>query len=418
MFFKTCEDMQKMVEKINHLLNPTRLRYPWIIGAALWGAWILSIVFGKGNTDMNGHLVGTDFAAFYTAGKIILMGQSAELYNLELAHTIQQELYPEASLNFYPYLNPPHYALWMAPFALIPYPWAPLVWILLGLACLWLSIKWLGVKQPTQAFLLALTWLPVFYAASFGQNSFFSLAIFSLTFYFWKRQRNLAAGLVLSLLCYKPQFLLGIGLLWLLDWRTNWKALLGLGLGCLVHLGLNLWLLPEASLSYLIYAQKINANLMNLDGFPMWNATSTQAFWLALLPGSKTVAQIFYLACALVGLTFFFLFWKKAGKNPAVLFSAAVAWLVLTLPYLMIYDWTILLIPVIILYDYASELRLQWRATYAILWLVTFLSSAITFGMLSFLPFAIQISVPALWIAVILAYRSFICIGAEASSTP
>lgn len=400
--------MQKTIEKINLLLNPTRLRYPWIIGGALWAAWILSLLLGKGNTDLNGHLVGTDFVAFYTAGKIILLGQSSELYNLDLAHTIQQALYPEASLNFYPYLNPPHYALWMAPFALIPYPWAPLIWIGLGMACLWLSLNWLGVRQPTRKFFFVLTWLPVFYAASFGQNTFFSLAIFSLTFFLWKRQQPLAAGLVLSLLCYKPQFLVGVGLLWLLDWRTNWKALLGLAASCLAHLGLNFWLLPEASLAYLTYAQKINANLMSVDGFPMWNAISTQAFWLALLPGIKIIAQALYLACAL-GCTYFFVsFWKKADRNPAILFSAAITWLVLALPYLMIYDWTILLIPAILLYEAAPQLQPQWRATYAILWLVSFLSSALTFGMLSFLPFAIQISVPVLWIAVILAYRSLL----------
>jgi hypothetical protein len=400
--------MQKTIEKVNHLLNPTRLRYPKIIGGALWAAWILSLLLGKGNTDLNGHLVGTDFVAFYTAGKIILMGQSSELYNLELAHTIQQALYPEASLNFYPYLNPPHYALWMAPFALIPYPWAPVTWILLGLACLWLSFKWLGARQPARIFFFALTWLPVFYAASFGQNTFFSLAIFSLTFFLWKRQQPLAAGLVLSLLCYKPQFLVGVGLLWLLDWRTNWKALLGLAAGCLAHLGLNLWLLPEASLAYLTYAQKINANLMSVDGFPMWNAISTQAFWLALLPGIKIIAQALYLACALGSLSFFISFWIKADRNPAILFSAAITWLVLALPYLMIYDWTILLIPAILFYEAAPELQPQWRASYAFLWLVSFLSSALTFGMLRFLPFAIQISVPALWVAAFLAYRSLI----------
>lgn len=410
--------MQKTFAKVNLLLNPTRLRYPWIIGGALWAAWLLSLLLGKGNTDLNGHLVGTDFAAFYTAGKIMWMGQSNDLYGLELAHTIQQALYPETSQNFYPYLNPPHYALWMAPFALIPYPWAPLIWIGLGMVCLWLSLHWLGVRQPARTFFLVLTWLPVFYAASFGQNTFFSLAIFSLTFFLWKRQHSLAAGLVLSLLCYKPQFLAAVGLLWLLDWRANWKALLGLAAGCLAHLGLNLWLLPEASLAYLTFAQKINANLMNVEGFPMWNAISTQAFWLALLPGIKTVAQVLYLACALGSLFYFISFWKKAGKSPAILFSAAIIWLVLALPYLMIYDWTLLLIPAILLYEAAPQLQPQWRATYAILWLVSFLSSALTFGMLSLLPFAIQISIPVLWIAVILAYRSLLQPGTAARSNP
>jgi hypothetical protein len=398
--------MKSFFETVNHLLNPKRLRYPWIIGGALWLGWILSLVLGKGNTDLAGHLIGTDFVAFYTAGKIILMGQSPELYSLELAHSIQQELYGGSSLNFNPYLNPPHYALLTAPFALIPYPWAPLVWIVLGLLCLWLSMKWLGAEHPTRSFLWTLTWLPAFYAASFGQNTFFSLAIFSLTYFLWVRKRYLSAGLIYSLLFFKPQFLVGIGLLWLFDWRKSWRALLGLGLGCTAQLGLNIWLLPEASLTYLTYALKINPNLMSIDGFPMWNAFSVQAFWLALLPGLKGVAQALYLVCALIGLYFFLVFWKKNKRENTIMYSAAVAWMVWCVPYVMIYDWTLLLIPVVLVWKHKPDLRPQWRATFAIFWVVTFLSSVLTFLMLRFLPFAIQISIPAFLIALAAAYQS------------
>jgi hypothetical protein len=398
--------MQKLFAKINFLLTPKRLKYPWLIGGALWAGWLLNILIGKGNTDLAGHLVGTDFVAFYTAGKIILMGRSPELYSLELAHTIQQQLYGGFSLNFNPYLNPPHYALLMAPFAWIPYPWAPLIWIALGLAGLRLSIKLLGAEHPTHTFFLALTWLPVFYAASFGQNAFLSLLIFSLTYFLWKRNHHLFAGLIFSLLFYKPQFLIGVGLFWLLDWRRNWKALLGLGIGCLIQIFINFWLLPGATQAYLSYALKINSNLMSVEGFPMWNAFSVQAFWLALLPGCKGLAQALYFLCALFFLYFFLKFLKKNRNHQAVMFSAAVAWLVLTIPYIMVYDWTLLLVPAILLWENAQHLRPQWRASYAFLWVITFISSVLTFAMLHFLPFAIQISIPALFLAAAAAYQS------------
>lgn len=398
--------MQKLFSKINLLLTPQRLRYPWFIGGALWAAWLLNLLIGKGNADAAGHLVGTDFVAFYTAGKIILMGRSPELYSLELAHTIQQALYGGFSYNFNPYLNPPHYALLMAPFALIPYPWAPLFWIGLGLAALWLSVKLLGAEHPMRTFLLALTWLPVFYAASFGQNAFLSLLIFSLTYFLWKRGRIFLAGLIFSLLFYKPQFLIGVSLLWLLDWRKNWKALLGLGIGCLLQILLNLWLLPGASLAYLTYALKINSNLMSVEGFPMWNATSVQAFWLALLPGFKGLAQALYLVGALLFLFFFLKFWRKNRNLQPVMFSAAVVWLVLTIPYIMVYDWTLLLVPAILLWENVQQLRPQWQATYAFLWVITFISGVLTFAMLRFLPFAIQISIPALLLVTAAAYQA------------
>jgi alpha-1,2-mannosyltransferase len=398
--------MQKLFSKINLLLTPQRLRYPWFIGGALWAAWLLNLLIGKGNADAAGHLVGTDFVAFYTAGKIILMGRSPELYSLELAHTIQQALYGGFSYNFNPYLNPPHYALLMAPFALIPYPWAPLFWIGLGLAALWLSVKLLGAEHPMRTFLLALTWLPVFYAASFGQNAFLSLLIFSLTYFLWKRGRIFLAGLIFSLLFYKPQFLIGVSLLWLLEWRKNWKALLGLGIGVLLQILLNLWLLPGASLAYLTYALKINSNLMSVEGFPMWNATSVQAFWLALLPGFKGLAQALYLVGALLFLFFFLKFWRKNRNLQPVMFSAAVVWLVLTIPYIMVYDWTLLLVPAFLLWENVQQLRPQWQATYAFLWVITFISGVLTFAMLRFLPFAIQISIPALLLVTAAAYQA------------
>ena len=398
--------MQKLFSKINLILTSKRLKYPWFIGGALWAAWLLNLLIGKGNTDLAGHLVGTDFVAFYTAGKIILMGRSAELYNLELAHSIQQNLYGGFSFNFNPYLNPPHYALLMAPFALIPYPWAPLIWIGLGLACLWLSVKLLGAEHPKRTFFLALTWLPVFYAASFGQNAFLSLFIFSLTYFLWKRDRSFLAGLSFSLLFYKPQFLIGVGLLWMFEWRKSWKALVGLGIGCLAQVILNLWLLPGATMAYLTYALKINANLMSVEGFPMWNAFSVQAFWLALFPGLIGLAQAVYLLCVLVFFYFFLSFWKKNSRTSPVMFSASVIWLVLTIPYIMIYDWTLLLVPAVLLWENERFLRPQWQATYALMWVVTFLSSVLTFAMLRFLPFAIQISIPTLILATAAAYQS------------
>lgn len=398
--------IDKMILKIDRLLTPQRMKYPWFIGGALWAGWLISLLFGKGNTDLAGHLIGTDFAAFYTAGKIIWMGRSPELYSLELAHSIQQDLYGGSSLNFNPYLNPPHYALVIAPFALIPYPWAPLVWIGLGLVCLWLSIKWLGAEHPTRTFLLALTWLPVFYAASFGQNSFFSLAIFSLTYYLWVRKRNLLAGLVYSLLLFKPQFLIGIGLLWLLDWRKSRGALLGLGLGCLAQIGLNLWLLPQASLEYLTYALKINANLMSIEGFPMWNAFSVQAFWIALLPGFEGIAQALYIVCALFSTYLFFRFWKMVQPENTILYSAAVIWLVLFIPYMMIYDWTLLLIPAVLLWIKVPVYKPMWKSLFAFLWVVTFLSSTLTFIQLRILPFAVQISILGFLFALMIVYRS------------
>ncbi len=397
--------MDSIISAIHRLLTPQRLRYPWLIGGALWLGWIASLIFGKGNTDLSGHLIGTDFVAFYTAGKILLLGKGASLYDLNLAHTIQQSLYPAPSLNFNPYLNPPFYAWLCVPFALIPYPLSPIVWICLGLASLYASIKLLGIGKAGATFGLALSWLPVFYAASSGQNAFLSLFILCLTYFLWRRKRTFLAGLVFSLLLYKPQFLVGVGLLWLLEFRQNWKGLLGLFAGSLMQIGLSLIFLPAASLEYIRYTVKIASNLMTVDGFPIWNAYSVQSFWLGLFHGQKTLSQVLYFICILPVLLGFWLFWKRFRQEPPLLFAAAVALTLWVTPYVMIYDWTLLLVPAVLLWLFRPNERQLLLSVYAITWVVTFLSNVLTYAQVLFLPFAVQLSVPILFIIMFLFYR-------------
>ncbi len=394
-----------MIEKINNWLNPKRVKYPWIISGIFWAAWLFTLVAGKGNTDLAGNLKGTDFAAFYGAGKIILMGRSAELYSLDLANAMQQALYGFTATGFNPYLNPPHFALFMVPFALLPYLLAYAVWILLGLLCLWFSIKWLGVENPKRAFLWALTWFPVFCVVSFGQNSFITLAITCLTYSLWMRERNFAAGIIFSLLLFKPQFLAGIGLLWLLDWRKNWKALTGLGLGALCQAGLSALLLPEASLAYLDYARTTLPNLMHLYGFPIWNAFSVQSFWQGLFPGLPALASILFWVCIPAALFFFYKFWKRYRAEKPVVFAGAVVLLVWCVPYLMIYDWSLLLIPALLFWKYFEGLRKTWKAVFAILWGVGLLSSILTYLQAEFMPFSFQLAIPVLAWMLILTYK-------------
>ncbi len=395
----------KSIDDLDRLFTPQRLRYPWFIGSALWAGWLLSLLLGKGITDLAGHLIGTDFVAFYTAGKIVLTGQSAHLYDLELAHTIQQEIYAAPSENFNPYLNPPFYAWLFVPFALLPYPISAVLWMSAGLVLFWFSLRWLGVEKPGYIFLLSLTWLPAFSAVSFGQNAFLSLGLFALTYCLWKKEHRLAAGLVSGLLIYKPQLLLGLGFFWLLEWRKNWRCLLGMALSGATLAGASLLWMPQATFEYLNYAQKIAANLMTVAGFPMWNAHAVQAFWLALFPGQKTLSQALYLVCAAAGLWVFVRLWRQIRPRGQVLFGAALCLTVWLTPYMMIYDWVLLLIPAVLFWQYQPRVRKEWRLLYALLWITTFLSSVLTFGQLHYLGRAIQLSIPVLAWVFWQAYR-------------
>jgi hypothetical protein len=377
------------------------MRYPYFIGAALWISWVLSLVLGKGYLDASGHLIGTDFVAFYTAGKILWMGQSAELYNLELAHQVQQPLYNGGSDNFNPYLNPPFYAWIFVPFAMLPYPWSPFLWMAVNLVLLWFSTILLGVEKPWQIFFLSLTWQPAFAAISFGQNAFLSLAIISLAYKLWRKDKLWIAGLIAGLLLYKPQLLIGIGLLCLLDFRRYWRFLAG----CLITMvglsSLSFWLMPEATLLYLTYTQRIASNLMIVKGFPIWNAHSVQSFWLGLFPNQIGLAQILHAIFAIIGIWLFYRYWCLKRHDLPLMFAASICLTVWVTPYIMIYDWVLLLIPAIIFWRHLPEQRVYLKALNATLWIALFISSVLTFVQWTYLERAIQISIPVLAVVLL-----------------
>lgn len=395
----------KIIDRIQPLLNPTRLRYPYFIGGALWLGWLISLALGSGNTDAAGHLIGTDFVAFYSAGKIVASGQQTRLYDLELARQIQQPLYGAPSDNFNPYLNPPFYALLFVPFSYIPYPWSPILWMLLSLVMGWLSLRLISKERTGRRFLFTLTWLPAFSAISFGQNAFLSLLLMGLVFWFWRREKSFWAGLTAGLLLYKPQLVLGLGLLWLLEYRKHWTALVGaacsgLGLGVLSLVGM-----PEATWEYINYTQKIAANLMNVEGFPIWNAHAGQAFWLAIFPGETTLAQVLHWVGALVGVIVFYRFWRTQRENRNLLFGAAICLTIWVTPYLMVYDWVLLIIPAVLVWQAYPVLQPRLRVVFAFVWTVMLFSSVLTFLQWNMLGRALQISLPALAIAITAALQ-------------
>ncbi len=391
--------------RISPLLNSKRLRYPYFIGAALWLGWLLSLALGRGNLDAAGHLIGTDFVAFYTAGKIILMGQSADLYNLDLAHQIQQPLYSAPSDNFNPYLNPPFYAWLFVPFALLAYPWSPLLWMGINFIFLWVSLKLLQVDRLWQVFFLSLTWQPAFSAISFGQNAFLSLFILSLAYSQWRKGRLWAAGLIAGLLFYKPQLLFGILFLCLLDYRRFWRVIAGCAITIVCLSSLSFVLMPEATIHYVFYTQKIAAHLMTVEGFPIWNAHAVLAFWLVLMPKQLILAQILHGICAILGAGLYYIYWREKRHDLVVVFGAAICLTIWITPYIMLYDWVLLIIPAVLFWQQFADQRAYLKVLYAILWIALFVSSVLTFVQWTYLGRAIQISVPILAVVLVWLFQ-------------
>jgi hypothetical protein len=381
------------------------MSYALIAGVALWFAWMVSILLGSGKMDLAGQVIGTDYLQFYTAGSTLLQGQSPELYNFEFQSQLEQAIAGPDLANFYAFITPPFLAWLYVPFALLPYTWSFVAWSLLGFLFLWLSIKLIGVDQPRKTFIWSLTFFPIFATISFGQNSLLSLLIFSFTYWLWKKDKFVAAGLVSSLLLYKPQMVLGLGLLWLLDWRSSWRSLLGLAAGGSLLAGLCFWLLPEASWAYINLARDFLPGLIYGEQFPIWHLHSLRGFWILLTSGNRWLSEGLSLILSLLGIVAFFFFWRRYRADRTILFAGAVCLTIWISPHAMIYDWSILVIPAILFWQAFPQLRTLFKVLYALIWTSVFISTPMTVAQLKVLPVALQLSLPALFLVLLILYR-------------
>ncbi len=391
--------------RIDQFLNSRRMTYAWIAGGVLWIAWLLSTILGPGNMDMNGQVIGADYLPFYATGMTLREAHSADLYNFEYQSQMEVSIAGPELTSYHAFLNPPFLAWVFVPFTYLPYTWSFIAWSLLSLLCLWLSIKLLARDHPGKSLLWSLTWFPIFAAVSFGQNSLQSLFLFSLAFWLWKKDRHLAAGLVSSLLLIKPQMVLGIGLLWLLDWRKSWKSLFGLTVGGGILAGLCFWLLPDASWAYVNLVRTVLPGMPYQAQFPLWHLQSIRGFWISLFPSQNWLVEGLTLVLSAVGVVAFIYLWRANRLNKAVLFATAVCLTIWLNPHTLIYDWSILLLPALILWKEFPQLKPTWKALFFLIWIATFLSGPLTYMQLKILPVAIQVSIPVLCLVFVTLYK-------------
>lgn len=391
---------------INRLLTPKRMTYAWITGGILWLAWLLSCILGSGNMDLAGHVVGTDYITIYASGVALRQGQSAQLYDFNYQSQLEQAIAGPELTTFNAFITPPFLAWLFVPFSYLPYIWSFIAWSLLSLLFLWSSLRLLSTRRPIKTLLFSLTWFPVFATISFGENSLLSLFLFCLTYWLWRKEKHFTAGIICSLLLYKPQMVLGIGLLWLLEWRVNWKSLIGLALGGITLAGLCFWLLPEASQAYIDLVRNFLPELIYGKEFPLWHMHSLRGFWILLFRNQVWLTEGLSILLSAIGIVAYFFFWRANKTEKDLLFAGAICLTIWITPHAMIYDWTILLLPAILFWQARAGIQNLLKPLYALLWIATLVSGPLTFSQLNFLPVAIQISIPILFIVLFMIYKS------------
>ncbi len=393
-------DLGPALSAVGRFVGTRRRRYALFFGATLWGSWLITLLAAPGLLDPAGQVKGTDFIEFYAAGRIVITGQADRLYDLTLQQRIEHEVTaPEDWPGLHGFLNPPFFALLFVPLALLPYGWALALWSALGLALVAVSLWLVARADPPwrtrwpAAIPWALSFLPVFAAVSYGQNSLLSLAILAATYLLLRRGRDAGAGLVLGALLYKPQLVLVLALALLADRR--WRALCGLGAAGAV-LAAASWAMSVPGVHAYAELSRVFPTMLTSPGFPTWNMHSLYGFFVLLLPDAPTLAEGLALVCSLAVLVVARRLQPPYATEELTRWYAAALWATaLVSPHLFLYDLSLLVLAAALVWPARTDEDV-WVGGMAVVWVTLVFSGPLTRVLLAATGAGVQLSVPVL----------------------
>lgn len=288
----------------------------------------------KGLNDYQGRPLGTDFSNVYAAGKYVLEGKSAAPYDWPLQHKKEQEIFGEQT-PFYGWHYPPIFLFLAAALALLPYLAALAVWQASTLALYLLSIR--TILPRAAIWLPALAYPAVLINIAHGHNGFLTAALIGGGLYLL-RSKPVAAGILLGLLIYKPQF--GVLIPLALAAGGYWRAFVSAGLTVLalcaasyVAFGIETWDAFRGSMT-------LTREIVLEKGDTGFHKIQSVFAAVRLLGGSAGLA---YATQGIVFVTvaaFVFRLWR-GNRAFALKAAALIAGSMLATPYLLDYDLTI-----------------------------------------------------------------------------
>ena len=318
----------------------------------------------------------SDFIAYYTGARIVQTGRGHSLYSLELQATTQKTVLESMGSRFQffddllPYIHPPFEILFFLTLSGVPYLSAFVLWGTVGIACLGISLGLLS-RDGTGSFpsremcgylLVGFAFLPVWINLLQGQDSSTTLLFLTLAFRSFQGSSDVRAGLWLSLLLQRFQFLPLI--LLVLLFRKRWRALAGFAAGALVILLACLYVVGISGLrDYGLLVIEMTDWIDRKGIYPSQMQClrgQAYAFWYPAHPvwanGTTVLATL-----ALIGILLFA--WRGAWQPREARFDFQFALLTLVglvaSPHLNFHDLTLLVLPLILILRNTMERNLS-----------------------------------------------------------
>ena len=212
-------------------LNRTRVRaYAAILLVMSTFAAMLWVALADGLIDRRGKPIGTDFAAYYAAGRLALAGRPEAAFSPAAHYAEQQATFAPVQVPAYGWLYPPTFLLVATAIAALPYGAALASWMAASLALYLRALAPVIAGHGATGWLLVLAYPGVFVNLGHGQNGFLVAALLGGGLLALPA-RPIAAGVLFGLLSFKPQF--GLLLPLVLLATGNWRALAAAALSAL-----------------------------------------------------------------------------------------------------------------------------------------------------------------------------------------
>jgi hypothetical protein len=290
---------------------------------------------------MAGIPFGSDFITFWAASHLALAGEAASAFDMARIVAAEKLAVP-ANDGVFLWHYPPSFQLIILPLSLLPYLVAYFLWALTTLTLLALVVRRLA---PTPyALPLLITFTGTFFNFFHGQNGFLTAALFGGGMLLL-RERPIAAGILLGLMSYKPQFglLLPVALIAGRQWTAFIAAscaTLTLAATSWAVLGGEVWI---AFWKNLPFVQDILA-----QGRLPWPKIPSVFVMLRTLGLDQTSAYAGQgMVAVFVAVTIAWI-WKSQALSRAAI-AAVIAGTPLMSPYVFDYDLALLAVPIAIL---------------------------------------------------------------------
>ena len=314
--------------------------------------------------------VQADFSCFYRAGRMVLAGDGARVYELNAERRYDARLktsFVDSGGHSFslPFVFAPFVLVVFAPLSLLPYPQAELLWYGMNVGML-LTFPFLvrnRLRWNQRTLILALVapafFVPVLLALMQGQPAILLLVIFALTLANLAERNELRAGAWLAMATFKPQLVIPV--LLALAVMRKWKTLTAFGVGCLLLFGISVGIVGwRATLTYPRAVMEFSRLSGSIGGEHPENMPNLRGFLTVSLPAQiSSVVQTRIILVATAGLLLAMLFCLRRSREfSPVSFSLVLTITVLVSYHAYLHDFALLVLPCILLADY--YLQSKW----------------------------------------------------------